>query len=263
METTEHIAYAPTRGVAALRENSDFHGLYKAGAAASLMAAAVFRRNLDAEWMLLRGTGLVQVGPSAAPDTIEGWLLLIQQHPLLGLTFLNLFDLVNYALVGLIILALVSVLWQTSRSCMMLAGALGFMGVAVYFASNQAFSLLSLSHQYAAAATDAQRAVIQAAGQAVLTIHQNDSYAGAGIYPSFLLVSTAGLIIAATMLWSDLFSRVTALMGILANGFQLSYYPVLIFAPALVVIPICISAVFLLVWYIQVGIRLWSLGSDR
>jgi hypothetical protein len=36
---------------------------------------------------------------------------------------------------------------------MMLAAAIGFVGIAVYLASNQAFSMLSLSNQYAAAIT--------------------------------------------------------------------------------------------------------------
>ncbi|MEJ2597013.1 MAG: hypothetical protein P8Z00_01695 [Anaerolineales bacterium] len=238
-----------------------YKGLYKTGAAAALIAALLFRRNLDAEWMLLRGTGLIHAGPAAPPSTIVDWFTLLQQNQLLGLTLLNLFDLLNYALVGLLFLALLAALRRTSPSWMAIAAALGFAGITVYFTSNQAFSMFSLSKQYAAAGTDAQRATLLAAGQAALAIHYNASYAGTGIYLSFLLVSIAGLIISAVMLRSHIFSKVTACMGILANSFGLGYYIALFFIPALVFIPLSISAIFLLLWYLQASVRLWSLGS--
>jgi hypothetical protein len=240
-----------------------YKSLYKIGAAASLIAALIFRRNLDAEWMLLRGVGLIHAGPLAPPSTLVGWFTLLQQNRLLGLTLLNLFDLVNYALVGLMFLALLVALRRTSPSWMVIAAALGFAGITLYFASNQAFSMLSLSNQYAAATTDAQRAMLLAAGQALLAIHHNASYVGSGIYLSFLLVSVAGLIISAIMLRSNSFGKVTAYMGILANGIGLGYYVTLSFAPALGFVPISISAIFLLIWYLLVGDRLWVLGSNR
>lgn len=240
-----------------------YRGLYKTGAAAALLAGLVFRRNLDAEWMLLRMAGIVTTGPVESPSTVIDLFVLLQQDRLLGLTLLNLFDLVNYALVGLIFLALFAALRRASPSWMVIAAALGFTGITVYFASNQAFSMLSLSSQYAAATTDAQRATFLAAGQAALAIHQNASYAGSGIYLSFLLVSVAGLILSVAMLRSSIFSKGTVYLGILSNGFGLGYYLVLAFAPALVFIPLSISAVFLLIWYLRIGVRLWALGSHR
>jgi hypothetical protein len=46
--------------------------LYKVGAIAALMAAVLFRRNMDAEYMLLRGVGILQSGPTIAPSTVLG-----------------------------------------------------------------------------------------------------------------------------------------------------------------------------------------------
>jgi hypothetical protein len=247
--------------IIAATTGADYRGLYKAGAAAALAAALIFRRNLDAEWLLLRGSGLVQSGPAAAPETISAWFMLLQQNKLLGITLLNFFDVVNYALVGLIFLALYAALRRTNPSWMLIAAALGYTGVSVYLASNQAFSMLSLSRQYAAATSDAQRTTLLAAGQAVLAIHQNASYSGAGIYPGFLFVTAAGLIISLVMLQGKIFNKTAAYMGILANGFGASYYILLVFTPGLVFIPISISAIFLLIWYVMIGIRLWALGS--
>jgi len=237
--------------------------LFKAGAAAALIAAVVFRRNLDAEFMLLRGVGIINVGPTAPPSTVMDWFTLLQDNKMLGLTLLNLFDIVNYALVGLIFLALYVALRRASESFMAIAATLGFIGIVVYFASNQAFSMLSLSNQYAAATTDAQRAMFIAAGQATLTIHNNASYQGAGIYMSFLLVSVAGLIISTVMLRSSIFSIGAGYVGILANGLGLGYYIILAFAPAVVFLPLSVSALFLLAWYILIGVRLWTIDSMR
>jgi hypothetical protein len=237
--------------------------LYKIGGLSALVAALFFRRNLDAEYMLLRGFGIIHAGPTTPPSSVTGWFELLQQDKLLGLTLLGLFDLVNYALVGLMFLALCAALRRVNPSWSMLAGALGFAGVTVYFASNQVLAMLSLSKQYFSAATDAQRAMLLATGQAVLTIHRNASYASSGIYLSFLLVSVAGLIMAVVMLQSNIFSRWTAYMGIIANGLGLSYYLVLFFSKELTFLPLSISAIFLLVWYLLTGSRLWSVGSNK
>ena len=238
-------------------------GLYKGGAAAALIAAVLFRRNLDAEWLLLRQIGIIQAGPLAAPDTVADWFMLLRHRPLLGLTFLNLFDLVNYALLGLIFLALAAALYQTSRPGIIIAAGLSCVGISIYFASNQAFNMLLLSRQYSAATTDAQRAVFLSAGQTLLALHHNASYRGTGIYLSFLLVSAAGLILSVIMLRSSVFSKSAGYLGVLANSVGLSYYIALALAPALVFVPLSVSAVFLLIWHLQISSRLWALGTSR
>jgi len=238
-------------------------GLYKAGAVAALIAAVLFRRNLDAEWLLLRQVGVIQAGPLTAPDAVTDWFMLLQHRPLLGLTFLNVFDLVNYALLELIFLALSAALLQTSRSWIIIAAALSCVGISVYFASNQALNMLSLSRQYLAATTDAQQVVFLSAGQTLLALHHTASYGGAGIYLSYLLVSAAGLILSVIMLRSSVFSKSAGYVGVLANSVGLSYYTALALAPALVFVPLSISAVFLFIWYFQISSRLWALGASR
>ena len=241
--------------------DSSWKSLYKIGGVAALIAAVLFRRNLGTEFMLLRSVGIISVGPTAPPETVMDWFILLQDNKLLGLTLLNFFDMVNYALLGFIFLALYAALRRASKSFMAIAAMLGFTAIAIYLASNQALSMLSLSDQYAAATKDAQRAMLLAAGQATLAIHSNAGYEGAGIYTSFFLVSVAGLIISAVMLRGNIFSKVTAYVGILANGFGLGYYVALAFAPAMVALPLSISALFLLTWYILIGRRLFQLAK--
>ena len=49
--------------------DSAWKGLYKVGGAAALIAAVLFRRNLGAEFSLLRMTGLIGIGPAMAPSS--------------------------------------------------------------------------------------------------------------------------------------------------------------------------------------------------
>ena len=167
--------------------------LYKVGGVAAWIAVLLFRRWLGEEFLLLRAIGIIRFGPRAIPSSAIDWFTLLHTNRLVGLTLLNAFDMVNYVLVALIFLGLYAALRQANRSYMTIATALAFVGIAVYLASNQAFSLLSLSDQYAAATTDAQRSVLLAAGQALLTIHDPNAL-GPGAM-GFLLVNLAGLII--------------------------------------------------------------------
>ena len=233
--------------------DSAWKSLYRVGGVAALIAGVIFRRNLGPEISLFSA--------QKQPGTIIDWFTLLQNNRLLGLSYLNLFDIVDYALVGLMFLALYVALRRANQCYMAIATTLGFVGIAVYFASNTAFSMLSLSDQYAAATTDAQRSMFLAAGQAVLAINNPGAiYQGTGIYVSFLLLAVAGLIVSAVMLRSSIFGRVTAYMGILASAFDLAYCITFAFVPAMTVYLLSAAGLLLMVWHILIGRRLYQLG---
>lgn len=237
--------------------------LYIIGGAAALIAVVFFRRNFGAELMGFRGFGIIDV-PATHPSSAFDWFMLYQDNSLLGLALFDLIDLVNYALVGLIFLALYGALRRANIGAMAIATTFGFVGIAVFFASNQAFSMLSLSDRYAAATTDAQRAMFLSAGEALLAINNPGAiYQGTGIYMSLFLVLLAGLIISVVMLRSSVFSKATAYVGILANAFGLGYFIALAFVPAIYALPPVVSAPFRVIWYILIALRLFRLGSCR
>lgn len=243
--------------------HSTWKPLYPLGGIAALLAVFVFRRNLGAELMAFHGFGLFSV-PDTMPISATEWFTLLHNNPFVGLALLEVFDLVEYALVGLMFLAVGVVLWQSNRTMTLLAMIGGLTGIAVYFASNQAFAMFSLSEHYATAANETQRAMFLAAGESLLAI-QNPGvlHQGTGIYASLLLVLLAGLLISIVMLQSDVFSRTTALTGILANGFMLTYYIALVFAPALLVLPFVISAPFRVIWYFLIAMKLSRLAKTE
>jgi hypothetical protein len=229
--------------------------LYRIGAVAALVAVILFRRNLSAEFSILLNMGLVKSWPQTWPVGAGEWFAVFQDTPFIGLTMFNFFDLINYTLVGLIFLAVYAALRQANRTWMTIAIAFSFTGIASFYASNQAFALLSLSGKYAAATTEAQRATFLAAGEALLA---STNY-GSGFYLGLLLVVLAGLVISVVMLHSDVFSKATASMGIAANVLMLGYFVVLPIAPDWIFLPPTLSAPFRVIWYVLIARRLLQL----
>jgi hypothetical protein len=135
---------------------------------------------------------------------------------------------------------------------MVIGTTLAFVGIAVYFPSNTAFEMLSLSNQYAAATTDAQRETLLAAGDAMLA-----TFEGTAFYVSYVLLAVAGIIITAVMLRSRIFSKVTASAGILGNAIGLG-----LFVPTMGLLLSLLSVPVLWIWYILIARRLFQLGSS-
>lgn len=242
--------------------DNGWKSLYRVGGMAALIAGVLFRRNIAAE------IGLFSQHKS--PVTVSNWFELLQSNRLLGLSYLNIFDIVNYTLVSLMFLALYAVLKRANKSYMAIATTFGLLGIAVYFASNTAFSMLSLSDQYAAAITDEQRTMLLSAGEAMLAINRFSSpgaHPGTGGYMSLLLIAVCGMITSVVMIRSDVFNRATAYMGILASMFDLAYCIAFVFVPTvdselLAVIFIPAAGLFLMIWHIMVGWRLCQLGKE-
>jgi hypothetical protein len=242
--------------------DANWRSLYRVGGVAALLAGVFFRRNIAAE------VGLFSEHTS--PVTVSNWFALLQSNRLLALSYLNVFDLVNYALVGLMFLALYALLKRVNESYIAIATTVGFLGVATYFASNTAFSMLSLSDQYTAMTIDAQRTLLLAAGQAMLALNRFShpgAHPGSGGYMSLLLIAVAGLITSIIMLRSDMFNRATAYVGILASAFDLAYCIAFVFvstvdSEVLAIYFVPAAGFFLMIWHIMVGLRLYQLGKE-
>ncbi len=195
------------------------------------------------------------------PITVIGYFKLFQSNRLLGLLNLYLLEIPTYALFVPMFLALYVALRRVNETRMALATTFAIIGIAVFLATNNPFSMLSLSDQYAAATTDAHRSMLSAAGQAMLANTNQRTVEGFNM--GLFLVSVAGLIVSTVMLRSNIFSKVTAYVGIIANAISLAEYLRLVFVPAAVVLLIisaAASGLLLLIWYILIARRLFQLG---
>jgi hypothetical protein len=148
------------------------------------------------------------VDPS--PTTVIGYFQLFQKNILMGLLALDLVYMVSQILMGLLLLAVCVALRRANPSLIAIALACGLVAVAVFLTSNPAFGMLSLSSRYAAATSAAQQAQLEAAGQAIMA-----NFTGTAYVVSYILGSIAVLIISVVMLRSMVFSKGTAVVGLI------------------------------------------------
>src|SRR5687767_8721842 len=149
-------------------------------------------------------------------------------------------------------LALYIALRRVDESFMVIALALGLVEAVAFMLARPTFEMLYLSEGYAAATTDAQRAMFLAAGEAMLA-----TFTGTAFHLSINLFSIYFLIVSGVMLRSNIFGRVPAYMGILAAIFNWALYipRIGLFLSILSVFP------FLTRWNILVARRLFQLGK--
>ena len=123
---------------------------------------------------------------------------------------------------------------------------------------------LALSNRYAAAASEAQRAMYLAAGEALLAIYSpGASVQSFGYNASLFLVLLAGLTISMVMLRSNVFGKWTAWIGIGANGLGLLTFAGMAIGSDLYYLPTVLSAPVRIVWYVLVAVKLLGLGWRR
>lgn len=222
------------------QDDSRWQWLYRLGGAAALITAI---------FIPLQVVIFIAWPP---PTTAQGYFTVFQSNPLIGLLNLDLLLVIDQILGVVILVALYVVLRRTSEAWMAVALALGLIVAASFITSNTAFNLLTLSNQYAAATTEAQRGIYLAAGEAMLAI-----YTGTAFQVFYLLGAVVGTIIAVVMLRSDLFSKTTAYMGILANVISLGLY-----VPVVGIYISIFSVLFLEIFYILVARRFFQLGRQ-
>jgi len=143
------------------------------------------------------------------PTTVSGFFSLFAQNAIVGLLALDLLLMASWILSALMFVALYAALRRTREAVVTVALIAELVALAMYFASNTAFSMLTLSQQYGAATTDADRTLLLAAGQAMLAL-----YTGTAFNVSYLLSGVAALLMAGAMLRSGVFGTVTAYIGI-------------------------------------------------
>ena len=236
-----------------IRETS-WKSLYQTGAIAALTATLLFRRNIGAEVSLFTGI-------EALPTNAADWFSLLQTNPFVGLSFLAVFDLTNYFLVGIVFLALAARLWLVNKSLTALALTGGLVGVTINLSSNISLTMFSLSQRYAAATSAAQKTDLLSAGQSILA--GNDPLAAihsTGALVGLLLVALAGLLFSVLLLPSH---RATAILGLLASGCDLVYclvFPLTAVAP--VYLLLAAAGLFWMLWHFLVAWVLWKYSKE-
>ena len=224
------------------RASSTWKSLYRVGGMAALLAVAC----------IVAAIAVFLAWP--APSTIESWFALFQRNALLGLLDLDLLLVTSYVLMIPLYLALYVALRRVSQSFMAITLAFNMLGAALILGVNPGAAMLTLSDRYAAATTDAQRATILAAGQALIT-----NWSGSAFVVGYLLGGIATLLTAAIMLRSRIFSKFIAYTGLVMG--------VLMLIPASAgTVGLLLSLVSLaptVIWLILIARRLFQLAAPQ
>jgi hypothetical protein len=189
--------------------------------------------------------------------TVVDWFSLFQDNWFLGLRNLGLLNLIGAALLTPAFLAIYFALRRDAEPWAAMGAILFFVGMAVYLSTNRAFAMLSLSGQYARAITDAQRALLAGAGQAMLAESANR----VGIF----VIDSAGLVLSAAMLKSTVFGKGVAYTGMLGNALMIFVEIILAFAQAWIKAGLVIAiggGISIITWYLLIGRRLFQLAAS-
>ncbi|HLO30109.1 MAG TPA: hypothetical protein VK249_13280 [Anaerolineales bacterium] len=191
----------------------------------------------------------------SAPPPYEGtaidWFNLFQENKLIGLIDFE-FLMVIYTVISILVtVALYLTLKHASPAFTALYLALSVIGVMAFIAARPAFEMLYLSNGYAAAGTEAQRAMFLAAGEAKLA-----TFDGTAFQMSYVLGSLTGLIISMVMLRTNIFSKRTAYVRIASSLCDFGLY-----IPTIGIFISILSVLFLFIWNILIARRLFQLAN--
>lgn len=238
-------------------EDSCWRGLYLTGGSAAVITAVA----------IVLGVVTFLVWPPLATASVADWFARFQESWLRGMLDLDLLMLVsNVAAIPIWVAGFIA-LRRASPSLMALAAPCGLVAVATYFSSSRLFEMAALSGQYAAATTDAQRAMFAAAGQSMLTTYLGAfaattaaapsiwNYQGTAFNVSFVLSAVAGILMSLAMLRSSVFGKLTGYLGVAGNAAALG-----LFAPVVGVLLSLLSLPLLFAWYTRVALRFYWLA---
>jgi hypothetical protein len=234
--------------------HSQWRGIYWIGGAAALSTVLV---------------GLLEIaitflpGGNVSLGTVLDWFSLFQRNWFMGLRDMGLLNIFLDALAILTYSALYAAhRGSPFRPYAALATIVSFLGIGVFLATNRAFPMLALSRQYAAATTDSQRAVLEAAGQSMLSVGQSHT---PGTFLAFFFTELAGVLISIVMLSSHLFNKATAYLGIVGFGLLLTFEIFSSFVAGLTMMAMALAifgGLLSMAWYILIAVRLFQLEEN-
>ena len=203
-------------------------------------------------------TMIVIITIGGEPSTANEYFTLLNNNRIVGLLRMDFASVINLSSYYLMFFGFYAALRRENGAYTALATALAFVGITLWFASHSAFSMISLSDQYAVATTDAHKSQLLAAGNAIIS---SDMWHSTGARLGGIFLESAAVLISFVMLRSKIFGKVTAYVGILMHGLDLAHYIIGIFLPSAGVILMAIAGPFYIVWFPLVGRRLIQLGQ--
>lgn len=174
------------------------------------------------------------------PATALGYFQLFQQNWWLGLISTDLFYLLTNLVLLATLPALCVALWRFNPTLTSLGALLGLVGIVALIVARPSLELATLSRQYAAAESEAQRAGYLAVGELLVATINGTAY-----QLHLILGSLGFLLLSVVMLSSPAFGKAIGYIGIAANAVTLGYW-----LPVVGVYLLLLSVLFFAIWYV-------------
>lgn len=234
--------------------DSSVSGVYRLGAVAAMAALLLVLVDI----MISMGGG------DASPHTftVIDWFKMYQDNSLVGLRMLGLINVISLTVCIPLYFAFYVAQRKAFGTYATLALILYLVGVAIYISNNAAIPMYVLNNKYTAASTAAQRAMLAAAGEAIVAKGADFT---PGSFIGFFFTEIAGLTFSIIMLRSRIFSRVAAYSGMLGFIFLAGFTLWVTFIPAyfeMAMIIAMVGGISSIVWYIFAAKDLLRLGSS-
>jgi hypothetical protein len=194
------------------------------------------------------------------PETIEQYFAMIAENKLKGLLRLDLLTVLIMPLYYLIFYGLFVALKKTNHGLSAISAIMTVIGVTLFIAMPSALSYMHLSDRFAAAVTEAEKNQLLAAGEAVWA---SDIWHGTGSLVGGLLLQSGALLFSVVMLKSNVFSKLTAITGIVMYGLDLIHIIFLLFIPVVGNLIMYVAGTLYLLWFPLVGIRFFKMAKAQ
>ena len=231
-------------------------GIYRVGAATTILV--LIGIVLDMVIGTITGGNVAEL-----PQTAVDRFYQFKENGLLGLYNLDLLNIINQIVLIPSILALYAAHRNTAKPAALLALVLFLVGTTVFVTGNTALTMLDLSHKYFGAASDEQRMLISAAGEAMLA---KGAHGSLGVFIGFALPTFANALMSGVMLYGKVFSRATSYIGLIGNSLMVIYIILVTFMPAVEKFALAFAmpaGLLVMTWMIMFTIKLFKLSKTE
>jgi hypothetical protein len=229
--------------------------IYKFGAVAALIAMSA---NLADIILGFGGTNMVTYGTKSAVE----WFAVYQDSWFRGVYALGILNIVYMVAMLPVYFALFGAHFEKQAIAAGLTLIVFLTAMSMYISNNAAIPLLVLSGKYSLAATDLQRTILVAAGEAVLS--RGEDFTAGSFVPLFLS-GLAAICISIIMLRGGIFGKVNAWIGIVGFTFLSLFTIIATFVPALYSFAFyflgSIGGLLALSWFALLARRFFQLAS--
>jgi hypothetical protein len=211
---------------------------------------------------------LTEIFLTALPDgnraelTVKQLFDLYNRNWFMAMRYMGLINIIASTLMLPVFFSLYGLYRHHLKAFAFFSLMLSFVGYAIFMADNTSFAYLELADRYFNAIFDTDRAILLAAGEALIAKGASHT---PGTFPGFLIGEIAGILFSIIILMGGVLKKSTGIIGIIGLSFLLIFEVISSFVGSLfyeAMIFAMIGGIMTLVWYVLIGLGLLKNSRD-